>query len=93
MAKAVRAPEYHVKPPLTTNYYSYYNGFAGDDLEEYVRDYQAVGCFPTHDGLTLIAVLWPSNRFEEVRGDIEGHVTQVLESTPSVADRRQSATT
>ena len=82
VAKAVRAPEYDTKPPLATNYYSYYSGFAADDLEEYVRDYQAVGCFPTHDGLTLIAVLWPSSRFEEIRADIEGHVWKVLESTP-----------
>ena len=91
VAKAVRAPEYDAKPPLTTNYYSYYSGFAADDLEEYVRDYQAVGCFPTHDGLTLIAVLWPSSRFEEIRADIEGHVRKVLESTPSVADRLRGA--
>ena len=91
VAKAVRAPEYDTKPPLTTNYYSYYSGFAADDLEEYVRDYQAVGCFPTHDGLTLIAVLWPSSRFEEIRADIEGHVWKVLESTPSVADRLRGA--
>ena len=80
-----------MKPPLTTNYYSYYSGFKADDLEEYVRDYQAVGCFPTHDGLTLIAVLWPSSRFEEIRADIEGHVWKVLESTPSVADRLQDS--
>jgi 2-polyprenyl-6-methoxyphenol hydroxylase-like FAD-dependent oxidoreductase len=91
IARAVRAPDYDVKPTLTTNYYSYYEGFAADDLEEYVRDYQAVGCFPTHDGLTLIAVLWPSHKFEEIRADIDGHVTQALESTPSVADRRQAA--
>jgi 2-polyprenyl-6-methoxyphenol hydroxylase-like FAD-dependent oxidoreductase len=50
-----------------------------------------VGCFPTHDGLTLIAVLWPTSRFEEVRADIEGHVWKVLESTPTVADRLRRA--
>jgi 2-polyprenyl-6-methoxyphenol hydroxylase-like FAD-dependent oxidoreductase len=93
VAKAVRASEseYDTKPPLATNYYTYYSGFAAKDIEEYVRDYQAVGCFPTHDGLTLIAVLWPSSRFEEVRADVEGHVKKVLESTPSVADRLQRA--
>jgi 2-polyprenyl-6-methoxyphenol hydroxylase-like FAD-dependent oxidoreductase len=91
VAKAVGAPEYDVKPPLTTNYYSYYSGFDATDLEEYIRDYQAVGCFPTHDGLTLIAVLWPSRRFQEIRTDIDGHVRQVLESVPSVADRLQAA--
>ncbi len=91
VARAVRPREYDGKPPLTTNYYSYFSGFAADDIEEYVRDSKAVGCFPTHGGLTLIAVLWPSSRFEEVRADIEGHVRQVLESTPSVAERLQSA--
>jgi 2-polyprenyl-6-methoxyphenol hydroxylase-like FAD-dependent oxidoreductase len=91
IARAVRASEYDVKPPLTTNYYSYYSGFEADDLEQYVRDYQAVGCFPTHDGLTLIAVLWPSSRFQEIRTDLEGHVRRVLESTPTVADRLESA--
>ena len=91
VAKTVRAREYDVKPPLTTNYYSYFSGFAADDLEEYVRDYQAVGCFPTHDRMTLIAVLWPSRQFEEVRADIEGHVSTVLQSTPTVAQRLRSA--
>jgi 2-polyprenyl-6-methoxyphenol hydroxylase-like FAD-dependent oxidoreductase len=91
VAKSVRAAEYDVKPPLTTNYYSYYSGFEAGDLEEYVRDYQAVGCFPTHDGLTLIAVLWPSSRFEEIRADIEGHVWKVLESTAGVAERLQGS--
>jgi 2-polyprenyl-6-methoxyphenol hydroxylase-like FAD-dependent oxidoreductase len=92
VAKAVRAPEYDVKPPVTTNYYSYFSGFTANDLEEYIRDYQAVGCFPTHGGLTLIAVLWPSSRIHEVRADIETHVRKVFESTPSVAERMQRAT-
>jgi 2-polyprenyl-6-methoxyphenol hydroxylase-like FAD-dependent oxidoreductase len=91
VARAVGAPEYDVKPPLTTNYYTYYSGFAAVDLEEYVRDYHAIGCFPTHDGLTLVAVLWPSSRFEEVRADIEGHVRKAVESAPSVAERLRNA--
>jgi 2-polyprenyl-6-methoxyphenol hydroxylase-like FAD-dependent oxidoreductase len=91
VAKSVRPPEYDTKPPITANYYSYYSGFAATDLEQYVRDYHAVGCFPTNDGLTLIAVLWPSSRFEEIRTDIEGHVWKALESTPTVADRLRDA--
>jgi 2-polyprenyl-6-methoxyphenol hydroxylase-like FAD-dependent oxidoreductase len=91
VATAVRAPEYDVKPPLTTNYYTYYSGFDAEDIEQYVRDSQAVGCFPTHDNCTLIAVLWPSSRFQEVRADVEGHVRKVLESTPTVADRLRAA--
>jgi len=91
VAKAVRTPEYDGKPPLATNYYSYYSGFPADDLEQYIREYQAVGCFPTHDGLTLIAVLWPSSRFEEIRTDIEGHAMKVIETVPGVADRLRNA--
>ena len=91
VAREVEAPEYDVKPPLTTNYYSYFSGFDAGDIEEYVRAFQAVGCFPTHDGLTLIAVLWPARMFSEVRADLEGHVRTVLESTPTVADRLQRA--
>ena len=91
VAKSVQPPEDHTKPPITANYYSYYSGFAASDLEEYVRDYLAVGCFPTHDGLTLIAVLWPSRRFEEIRADIEGHVWKALESTPGVLARLRGA--
>ncbi len=91
VARSVRAPEYDVKPPLITNYYSYYSGFPADDLEQYIREYQGAGCFPTHDGLTLIAAVWPSSRFEEIRTDIEGHVMKVVESIPSVADRLLNA--
>jgi 2-polyprenyl-6-methoxyphenol hydroxylase-like FAD-dependent oxidoreductase len=91
VSKAVQPREYDAKAPLTTNYYSYFSGFEATDLEEYVRDFQAVGCFPTHAGLTLIAVLWPSRQFHEVRSDIDGHVRRVLESTPTVSDRFQGA--
>jgi 2-polyprenyl-6-methoxyphenol hydroxylase-like FAD-dependent oxidoreductase len=91
VAREVEPAEYDARPPLTTNYYSYFSGFDAADIEEYVREDQAVGCFPTHDALTLIAVLWPTRMFHEVRSDIEGHVRRVLESTPTVADRLQRA--
>jgi flavin-dependent dehydrogenase len=91
VAKAVAAREYDAKPPLATFYYAYYSGFAADDIEQYVREYQGTACFPTNDGLTLIAAVWPSKRFPEIRSDIEGHVKKVHQSTPTVADRLQRA--
>jgi 2-polyprenyl-6-methoxyphenol hydroxylase-like FAD-dependent oxidoreductase len=91
VASVVHPVEYDVKPPLAANYYSYFSGFDAADLEMYVRDYQAIGCFPTHDGLTLVAVLWPSHKFHEIRTDIEGHVWKALESTPTVAARLRGA--
>jgi 2-polyprenyl-6-methoxyphenol hydroxylase-like FAD-dependent oxidoreductase len=91
VAKAVRAPEYDTKPPIATYYYTYYRGFPADDIEQHVRVHEGVGCFPTHDGLTLIAGVWPSRRFPEVRADVEGHLWKALESAPSVAERLRAA--
>ncbi len=91
VAKGVQAREYEARPPLTTNYYSYFSGFGASDLEQYIREYLAIGCFPTHDGLTLIAVMWPAGRFEEIRNDIEGQFRKALESTPTVAERLHGA--
>ena len=91
VAKAVDAPEYDTKPPLATYYYSYYSGFAADDVEQHFGEYQGVGCFPTHDGLTLMAAVWPSRRFEDIRADIEGHMRRLHEATPSVQRRLKDA--
>jgi 2-polyprenyl-6-methoxyphenol hydroxylase-like FAD-dependent oxidoreductase len=92
VAEAVGALEYDTKPPLATYYYSYYSGFAADDIEQHFRDYRGVGCFPTHGGLTLIAGVWPSRRFEELRADIEGHTRKLHETAPSVMERLNAAT-
>lgn len=91
VAKGVGALESETRPPIATYYYSYYSGFDAGDLEQYVRDGQGAACFPTNDGLTLIAAVWPSRRFEEIRSDVEEHVRKVHESTPSVADRLRRA--
>jgi 2-polyprenyl-6-methoxyphenol hydroxylase-like FAD-dependent oxidoreductase len=87
VARAVGAPQYEARRPLTTFYYSYYSGFDAEDIEQYVRDLHGAACFPTNDGLTLLAVVWPSGRFEEIRVDIEGHVGRVHASIPALADR------
>jgi flavin-dependent dehydrogenase len=91
VAKAVGAEEYDSTPLLSTTFYSYYSGFDALDLEEYIRDGVAAGCFPTNDGLTLIVVVWPTHRFQEIRADVEAHVKQAHESAPSVAERLRHA--
>ena len=91
VARSAAAPEYDVRPPLATFYYSYYSGFAADDLEQYVRDFTGAACFPTHDGLTLMAAVWPSARFGEIRSDVEGHVSRLHASIPAIAERMPGA--
>ena len=63
----------------------------GGRFEQYVRDFYGAACFPTHDGLTLMAAVWPSARFNEVRAESRGMFEKVHESLPSVADRLQRA--
>ena len=89
VAKAVGATEYDTLPAVATYYYSYYSGFDAEDVEQYVgTPYQGAAVFPTNDGLTLIAVVWPSEKFKEIRADIEGNVHKVHNvAAPSVADR------
>jgi 2-polyprenyl-6-methoxyphenol hydroxylase-like FAD-dependent oxidoreductase len=91
VAKAVGAEEYDAIPPLATFYYSYYSGFEADDIEQHVRDHDGCAVFPTHGGLTLIAGVWSSKRFPEVRADVEGVFRKTLEAIPSVADRLSRA--
>jgi 2-polyprenyl-6-methoxyphenol hydroxylase-like FAD-dependent oxidoreductase len=91
VARDVGATQYDANPPLATFYYSYYSGFEAEDIEQHVRDYFGAACFPTHDGLTLIAAVWPSAKFHEVRSDIERHVNEALESAPSVSERLRAA--
>jgi 2-polyprenyl-6-methoxyphenol hydroxylase-like FAD-dependent oxidoreductase len=92
VAKAVGAPEYDAIPPLVTFFYNYYSGFEAEDLEQYVGEpHQGAACFPTNDGLTLIAAVWPSKRFKEIRSDIQGNIDKVHESYPSVKERLQRA--
>jgi 2-polyprenyl-6-methoxyphenol hydroxylase-like FAD-dependent oxidoreductase len=91
VAKAVGAPEYDSIPPLGTFFYSYFSGFDAVDIEQYVREYQGAACFPTNDGLTLLAAVWPSKRFKEIRSDIAGNVAKVHELAPTVKERLRSA--
>lgn len=87
VARAVRAPEYDVRPVAACGYYSYFSGVRQDDIELYVRDHHAFGGAPTNDGLHLVMVNWPAGDFSAVRADVEGHVWRALESAPDFAAR------
>ena len=87
VARAVRAPEYELRPVAACCYYSYFSGVAQDDIELYVRDHYAFGGAPTNDGLHLVMVNWPASDFPRVRADVEGHVWRALEGSPDFAAR------
>ena len=87
VAKAAGAPEYNRRPVLACAYYSYFSGVRQDDVELYVRDRCAFGGAPTHDGLHLVMVNWPTEQFATVRADLDGHVRRALELAPDFASR------
>jgi 2-polyprenyl-6-methoxyphenol hydroxylase-like FAD-dependent oxidoreductase len=87
VARAVRAPEYEVRPVAACCYYSYFSGVAQDDIELHVRDHCAFGGAPTNDGLHLVMVNWPARDFAAVRAEIEGHVWRALEKAPGFLAR------
>jgi 2-polyprenyl-6-methoxyphenol hydroxylase-like FAD-dependent oxidoreductase len=87
VASRVEAREYDRQPCIACGFYSYFSGVRQTDIELYLRDHCAFGLVPTSDGLCLVMVNWPTDRFTAVRSDIEAHVWQVLEQVPEAADR------
>jgi 2-polyprenyl-6-methoxyphenol hydroxylase-like FAD-dependent oxidoreductase len=87
VAKALRARQYDLRPVIACAFYSYFSGIAQADIELFVRDGCAFGAAPTHDGLHLVMVNWPTARFPIVRAAIERHVGETLEQAPAFAAR------
>jgi 2-polyprenyl-6-methoxyphenol hydroxylase-like FAD-dependent oxidoreductase len=90
VARAVRAAESDVRPAAACCYYSYFSDVTQDDVELYVRDHVAFGGAPTHDGLHLLMVNWPTQDFGGVRSDVEGHVWKALEAAPDFLARMRA---
>jgi flavin-dependent dehydrogenase len=88
VARAVDAPAYDTRPPLTTTYYTYWADVPTDGLESYIGDRRFAIAFPTHAGLTCTFHQWPRDEFHAVRADIEGGVLRALEAlAPDLAER------
>ena len=61
-----------------------------EDIEQYVREYQGAACFPTNDGLTPIAGVWPaagSRRFARMSRVTSGRCTSRRHRRRQVAAR------
>jgi 2-polyprenyl-6-methoxyphenol hydroxylase-like FAD-dependent oxidoreductase len=91
VAREVGVEDYNAIPPLATFYYSFWSGIDCQDVEQYASlVHQGAAYFPTNDGLTLIAAVWTSDQFEDVRQDIEGNFMAVHRQIPGSAERIES---
>jgi flavin-dependent dehydrogenase len=87
VARSVQASLYDAHPARTCCYYSYWSGVPVEDLTVYVRDRCDILAWPTNQGLTLVGINWPQEKFHEYRTDIEGNFLRTLEQVPQLAER------
>lgn len=87
VAAQTRAPFQHVVPAECFVYYTYWSGL-DTQFHSRIGDLEQVGFWPTHDGLTLTAVMQPRERYEEFRTDVEGNFRAVFKRiVPEVAEQ------
>lgn len=82
VARVVDAPILDDRGVLQIAWYAYWDGVDVPGMEAFVCGDERCGAIPTNDGLTVIPVTWPTDRFDEVHADIEGHYLEVLDRTP-----------
>ena len=87
VARTVRAPAYHVRPPVACYYHAYWSGVALRGLEVYRRGSRIILAFPTNGGRSGVTVGWPQSRFRAVRADVERHYLATLDLVPELAAR------
>jgi flavin-dependent dehydrogenase len=87
VAKAVRAPAYHAKPPQSIAYYTYWAGVPVEGGEMYGRERRMIGAWPTNDGLVMTYVAAPADEFKAFRADPEGSLLRSLDAAGDLGER------
>jgi 2-polyprenyl-6-methoxyphenol hydroxylase-like FAD-dependent oxidoreductase len=87
VAKAVAAPCYKERPPLTFSYYSYFSNVPMDGLEAWFGSSCAYINFPTNDDLTCVALQAPVGDFHSFRLDIERNFYQAVDAVAELGER------
>jgi 2-polyprenyl-6-methoxyphenol hydroxylase-like FAD-dependent oxidoreductase len=89
VAKAVSAPAYHVKPALSTAYYTYWSGveLAGGEIYGRTCINRLVGAWPTNDGLVMTYVAAPASEFHAFRADPDGSILAALDRCGDLGER------
>lgn len=89
VANAVSAPAYHIQPPRSIAYYTYWSGVPVNGGEMYARNCvkRMVGAWPTNDGLLMTYVAAPIGEFKAFRADPKGSLLRSLDSTGDLGER------
>lgn len=92
VARAVKAPEHHARPPLACWYYGYWSGVPLEGVEYYVRPGRTFGALPTHDGLACVPLGCAQREVRQIRADVEGAFWRTLDLVPGLAERIRQGT-
>lgn len=92
LARIVGVERYAERPKAQWSYYTYYRDLPVDGFEIFMRPYRGWAAAPTNDGLTLLAVAWPSGEVEAFKADPEGNLLATLDLVPEFAERVRAAT-
>ena len=90
VAKAVRAPAYHVKPALSTAYYTYWSGveLAGGEIYGRAALRPAAGRRVADERRAVMTyVAAPASEFNAFRADPEGAILAALDSCGDLGER------
>ena len=87
VANAVGAAAYHERPVMTVGFYTYWEGVPLGGGEMYGESRQAVGVWPTNDGLALTFAAFPISEFDIARRDPEGSLMSALDRAGDVGER------
>ena len=92
VAKAVNAPEYDTHDAMNCGYYTYWSGLDTGGAQLCLNGKTGLLAFPTHDGMTCLAIMRPIADFHEFRSDIDGNFKRYArEALPMVGDQLDSA--
>jgi len=92
VARHTHPVHYNQRPEISAGYYTYFSGVPATRAEFYDRPRRALGVWPTHDGLTLVAALWPYSEFAANRRDLEASFFAALDTAPDLAERVRAGT-
>jgi flavin-dependent dehydrogenase len=87
IAKYVGAERYIYYEPISCSYYGFWPAFHEGALEIRVNHNQAATVMTTNDGLSLVSMAWPREKFPVVRRNLMSHFLASLRVTaPAVYD-------
>jgi 2-polyprenyl-6-methoxyphenol hydroxylase-like FAD-dependent oxidoreductase len=90
VARELAAEIYESVPSLSWGYYSYWSGVECEGAELYLHDNRFTVAFPTNDGLTLVAVGFPMEEFEDIRKGAEDRFLTTLDEMGTLGGRVRS---